>query len=378
MTRSRWQLSVLLISSLSLAAACTGTLGVSQEDTEITETGDPEVDGPELSPFSTSMPLGATVEVAHVKFGLNCRTGPGSGYMVITLLPRGAKGTIIQQSSSRKWYKLAIAGKRCWSYHYYLNPVSGTSSGQAVSTGASCHSGAKFGWTYCSASCPCGENEGDCDSDADCKTGLVCARDVGTHYGVKSTVDVCQKAASSTPSAPASPGVSNPNGFSGMTAPYVLSRNGIINAAKAFVGFSYWWGGAKLPKPWQTSGHSRGKCWMSGGHHHSGSWGADCSGFVSQVWQLPEAISFETNAHPFNTYSFRYHTTHWSNISRQSAQRGDALVYRGSQGGHVVIFAGGDPWGSMKTYEARGCSYGIRYNTRTLSTSYRARRRKGI
>ncbi len=382
MTRHWWQLSVLLLSSLSLATACTGIIGVSQEDTEITETGDPEVDGPELTPFSTHISLGTSVEVINVKFGLNCRTGPSTGYMIVTILPRGAKGTVLAQSSSRKWYKLAINGKRCWAYHYYLTPASGTSAGQSVSTGSSCHAGAKFGWTYCSASCPCGAGEGDCDTNADCKTGLVCARDVGTHYGVKSTVDVCQKSATSAPAGPATSATSNSNGFVGMRTPYVLSRNRIINAAKAFVGFSYWRGGAKLPKPWETSGKDNGKCWKTGDtFHHNGSWGADCSGFVCNVWQLPEAISFETNRHAFNTSDFRYHTTHWSNINRSAAQRGDAMVYRGSKGGHIVIFAGGDPWGSLQTYEARNCKVGYKgivYNTRTLSTSYQARRRNGI
>ncbi|PID37925.1 MAG: hypothetical protein CSB49_08230 [Proteobacteria bacterium] len=373
----RW-LSPLFIGFFFLATGCTGSLEISQEDpSDISETGDLEVDGPELTTFSTKIPIGATVKVYNVKVGLNCRTGPSTKYMVKTLLHKGATGKVLSQSSSRKWYKLNIVGKRCWAYHYYLKQVSG-SSGQSVNPGGgSCHSGAKFGWVYCSASCPCGEGEGDCDSDSECKSGLVCAKDVGSSYGVRSTVDVCQRVSGGTPPTP--PPAANPNGFSGMTSSYVLSRNGIINAAKAFVGFSYWWGGAKLPKPWQTSGKTRGACHKSGGHYsHSGSWGADCSGFVGDVWQLPEHRSFESNAHPFTTYSFRYSTTHWRNINRSSCLRGDALVYRGSSGGHIVIYAGGDAWGAVKTYEARGCSYGIVYNTRTLSTSYKGRRRKGL
>jgi surface antigen len=62
---------------------------------------------------------------------------------------------------------------------------------------SSCHSGAVYGWTYCSAACPCEDGEGDCDSDAECKPGLVCARDVGANYGAHNTVDICQKPASS-------------------------------------------------------------------------------------------------------------------------------------------------------------------------------------
>jgi hypothetical protein len=376
----RW-LSTLFVGFFFLATACTGSVEITQEDpADISESGDPEVDGPELTTFSTNIPIGSTVEVSNVKVGLNCRTGPSTGYMVVKLLPRGAKGRVTKQSSSRKWYKLDILNKQCWAYHYYLKKTGNT--GQPVNPGSGCHSGAKFGWLYCSAACPCDEGEGDCDNDSECKSGLICAKDVGSSYGATSTVDVCQKSSGGSPTpppGPTPPPVSNPNGFSGMTAPYVLSRDGIINAAKAYVGFSYWWGGAKLPKPWQTSGKSHGSCSKSGSNYgHSGSWGADCSGYVGDVWQLPEHKSFETNAHPFTTYSFRYSTTHWSNIDRSSSQRGDALVYRGSSGGHIVIYAGGDAWGSVKTYEARGCSYGIVYNTRTLSTSYRARRRKGL
>ena len=35
-------------------------------------------------------------------------------------------------------------------------------------------SGCKGGDSCCSASVPCGEWEGDCDSDAECQDGLVC------------------------------------------------------------------------------------------------------------------------------------------------------------------------------------------------------------
>ena len=370
---------IALLSGAFLFSACTGVLEISQDDPEVTETGDPEVDGPELTPFSTSIPVGSTVEVFNVSVGLNCRTGAGTGYMVVTSLPRGTQGQVIAKNSGGTWYKLSIVGKQCWSYHYYLKKVGGSIPGQQLPS-AGCHKGSLFGWEYCSTSCPCDEGQGDCDTDAECKSGLVCAKDVGSKYGVGSTVDVCQKPAGSTPSqpAPTPPPASNPNGFSGMPSSYVLSRTGIINAAKAYVGFSYWWGGAALPNPWDVAGKSHGVCKSSSYSGHSGSWGADCSGYVGDVWQLPEHKSFTTNTHPFNTSSFYYNKTHWSHIDRKNAQLGDALVYRSGSGGHIVIFAGGDPWGASKAYEARGCSYGIVYNTRTFSSSYRARRRSGI
>jgi len=45
---------------------------------------------------------------------------------------------------------------------------------------------------YCSDCGPCAAGEGDCDSDQQCQTGLVCADDVGPDYGFGPAVDVCQ------------------------------------------------------------------------------------------------------------------------------------------------------------------------------------------
>jgi hypothetical protein len=45
---------------------------------------------------------------------------------------------------------------------------------------------------YCSTSSPCGPGQGDCDSNAECKSGLVCVQDVGADYGcADSTIDIC-------------------------------------------------------------------------------------------------------------------------------------------------------------------------------------------
>jgi endonuclease/exonuclease/phosphatase family metal-dependent hydrolase len=56
-------------------------------------------------------------------------------------------------------------------------------------------------WTFCSAasSCPrCGEGKGDCDSDADCAEGLVCATDTGPDWGLPAGYDVCEVPGSPT------------------------------------------------------------------------------------------------------------------------------------------------------------------------------------
>ncbi len=56
-------------------------------------------------------------------------------------------------------------------------------------------------WAYCNnpACGPCDVGEGDCDSDAECGTGLVCSRNVGADYGFPSTTDVCQTPDSAPP-----------------------------------------------------------------------------------------------------------------------------------------------------------------------------------
>ena len=47
---------------------------------------------------------------------------------------------------------------------------------------------------YCrlSVNGPCGVGEGDCDSDAECQSGLACVHDVGANYGFGPAVDVCE------------------------------------------------------------------------------------------------------------------------------------------------------------------------------------------
>ena len=181
------------------------------------------------------------------------------------------------------------------------------------------------------------------------------------------------------PTPPADPPADPPPGGGGLgwqlPSPYQLDRDGIIATAAAFVGFSYWWGGAKLPDPWEAAGKPHGSC-SSG--VHSGTYGADCSGFVADVWQLPEAVSFESTAHPFSTASFYNDRTHWRATTREQARRGDAMVYRSGGSGHIVILESFDSWGQAWTYEARGCSYGIVHNLRSLSSSYQARVREGL
>ena len=60
-----------------------------------------------------------------------------------------------------------------------------------IDVGPSCNPKAPGTADYCTLEFPCGERGGDCDSDADCATGLVCMEDVGADYGMPANYDVC-------------------------------------------------------------------------------------------------------------------------------------------------------------------------------------------
>ncbi|CAN5737802.1 hypothetical protein BH09MYX1_BH09MYX1_18300 [soil metagenome] len=153
-----------------------------------------------------------------------------------------------------------------------------------------------------------------------------------------------------------------------------------IARAKTGVGFTYWWGHGK----WQAGGvtsSNKGTC--SGScpscTHGGASNGADCSGFVAKVWQVPSSnTDVSVDSHPYSTASFNASSSLWSTVSRSSLKKADALVYNSGGAGHIVVFESGDGWGSMWTYEARGCSYGIVHNLRTAGSAYKGIRRAGF
>ncbi|MCD6478183.1 MAG: DUF1554 domain-containing protein, partial [Candidatus Aenigmarchaeota archaeon] len=55
-----------------------------------------------------------------------------------------------------------------------------------------CHTGSPGSWSYCSSTCKCSAGQGDCDTNNDCQSGLVCKQDVGAKYGWNKYVDVCE------------------------------------------------------------------------------------------------------------------------------------------------------------------------------------------
>jgi hypothetical protein len=172
--------------------------------------------------------------------------------------------------------------------------------------------------------------------------------------------------------------VSTPSSGGGSSGGSSSGVDGAITRARAGVGFSYWWGHGRFLMSGATSSN-RGSCSGScPSCSHHGSYGADCSGFVGKVWQVPSSNGdVSSDGHPYSTGTFVGSSSLWHTVTRSSARRGDAFVYNSGGEGHIFLYESGDPWGSMWTYEARGCSYGIVHNLRTASSIYKVIRRTG-
>ncbi len=147
-----------------------------------------------------------------------------------------------------------------------------------------------------------------------------------------------------------------------------------IARAQSGVGFSYHWGAGC----WDPSSTAHGACYGSCPNcSHSGTWGADCSGYVAKVWQVPTAAATTTCSHPYSTVDFNGSHDHWADVSRSNVKQGDAFVYNSGGEGHIFIYDSGDAWGWSMAYEAKGCSYGIQHDSRMVSSVYKAIRRDG-
>ena len=183
-------------------------------------------------------------------------------------------------------------------------------------------------------------------------------------------------------------------------APPSSTRDQLICRAKSGLGFSYWWGGGA----WCATGCSpdygcgKGNCVPNAGSSgcpkcsHSGSTGADCSGYVARVWNVPSEKALKTNYHPYSTYQFYWDKSHWDHIDKSAAKKGDALTYRKltsgggdcanssscDGGGHIVIYESGDPYGYSHVNHAKGCLPDILYENKYIDSKYRARRRHNL
>lgn len=155
-------------------------------------------------------------------------------------------------------------------------------------------------------------------------------------------------------------------------APPLMTRDDIVQRGRTGVGYSYWWGGGC----WQSDGGgNHGSC--SGNCpdcNHSGTYGADCSGFVFKSWKINGEALSTCNHGPYTANSYRTTETWWNHVTRGNAQKADILA----SSTHVVLLESGDPWGTPTILEARGCSYGIQRNTRSLGSEYVASERDNL
>jgi uncharacterized protein YraI len=167
-------------------------------------------------------------------------------------------------------------------------------------------------------------------------------------------------------------------GDGGAGPPPSATIQSALDRAKAGVGFSYWWGhGVWLPTGPTTSnaGSCSGSCPNC---THSGSYGADCSGYVGKIWQVPASNNDITvDSHPYSTADFVNDTALWSTVSQGSVKLGDAFVYNQGSSGHMFMYSAGDGWGAMDAYECKGCATGCVFDNRTAGSAYHSIRRTG-
>ncbi|MCX8033627.1 MAG: NlpC/P60 family protein [Thermoleophilia bacterium] len=147
-----------------------------------------------------------------------------------------------------------------------------------------------------------------------------------------------------------------------------MTRAEIVARAETALGLTYTWGK---------------ESWIPNAGTGSGT---DCSGLTLKCWEVPRTMLYQeedgVNAtiYPrYTSYEFYNCLGPWYALSsRSELKEGDILVYHSGSSGHVVIYAGGDPWNYPIVYEAPGTGYTIRRASRYLGSEYLPRRRSSI
>lgn len=155
--------------------------------------------------------------------------------------------------------------------------------------------------------------------------------------------------------------------------PEQMTRAQIINLGKPAVGHGYNWSHGY----WTSDGSNKTACTTQGDDYNG--YGADCSGFVAKVWQVPSPTPVEQDTHPYGTEAFRFSNTHWEQIPRADVKRADAFVHRNetNTAGHIVLVDSQTNNGYL-VYEANGCIKGIIHQEKSLDSSYVAIRRNDV
>jgi MYXO-CTERM domain-containing protein len=167
-----------------------------------------------------------------------------------------------------------------------------------------------------------------------------------------------------------------------LAAPPAEPAEAIVCRGTAGEGFSYEWGG----ECWCNTGCtpdltncSPGVCTPNPGSTgcpdctHSGTYGADCSGFVSKAWQVPDPYALDAcDVARYVASSFTSDHNYWDVVPMTSLQPADAVA----SSSHVILVIDyEDPFGEHEVVEAKGCVYGIVRQSRTFSSSYSGARR---
>jgi hypothetical protein len=150
-----------------------------------------------------------------------------------------------------------------------------------------------------------------------------------------------------------------------------ITRSEILSRAAAGVGFSYWWRHGRWNWQHTNLGSCSGNCPNC---THSGSYGADCSGYVAKCWDVGSSRDITVDEHPFVASQFSRNGPYWRVIQRSELQGGDAL----GSSSHVVLFDSFGSGGMYWVYEARGCSYGIVHRQRSCGSGYTPVRRNNL
>jgi uncharacterized protein YraI len=351
----------ITIAGLLLVAGAIGAAGA------CSASGEDAVDSEELQGAPEDNNFALTQEVAagatlRTTANLNLRKGPSTSDSIIRVIPQGSTVKAVDGVPQGSFYKIDHNGTVGWSSGQYLEVVS---------------DGGVLG------SIPAGSS-------------LEATADVNLRAGPATSYSILEVVATGSVVTVVEPNPENDfyridhNGTVGWSSgKYYKAASGdggggssvrdeAINRAKSAMGFSYWWGHGRYKVEGPTSstaGSCSGSCPSCS---HSGSYGGDCSGLAAKVWQVPSSnTDLSTDSHPYSTGTFVASSSQWSTISRDSVKKGDALVYNNSGAGHIFIYSSGDAWGTLYSYECKGCAAGCVYGSRTAGSTYKAIRKTG-
>lgn len=143
----------------------------------------------------------------------------------------------------------------------------------------------------------------------------------------------------------------------------------IISRARSGVGYSYHWGESS----WRADGTNKGTC---KDRKEDEIHGADCSGYLAKVWQVPRPSELEEEFHPYTSSAFSADSEDWKIVDTgaEPLRRGDAIWVPG----HVIMFDELLPKGQVMAFESANCKTGIVHRARSIGPKYRVARLRAL